>query len=509
MTNALRLILGDQLTHNLTMLQEADKNHDVIMLCEVLEEATYVKHHKQKIAFIFSAMRHFAAELTTQGYHVHYSKLDAKDNTGSFDTEVERAIQLYQPEKLMLTEPGEYRIAMKFSAWKTKFQLPIKVYPDNRFFCSRVDFKRWAGAKEHLRMEYFYRDMRRREQILLKADGTPIGGQWNFDKENRKPIKEKMTFPKRKTFQFDDITQEVLALVEKRFADHFGDLKTFHWAVTRKEALLHLNEFIKYSLPHFGDYQDAMQVDEPYLYHSIISAYINIGLLLPREVCHDAETAYQKGLVSLNSAEGFIRQILGWREYVRGIYWLKMPDYAEKNFLNAKRELPWFYWDGNTDMNCLKQAIQQTQQYAYSHHIQRLMVTGNFALLAGILPAAVCEWYLLVYADAYEWVELPNTLGMALYGDGGLLGSKPYAASGKYIHKMSNYCESCRFNPNETTGENACPFNSLYWHFVARNKNLLQHNQRMTYVYATWNKMAKEKQEAIWNQAEAFLEGLE
>jgi len=497
----LRLILADQLSTSISSISDIDVANDIVMLCEVMAEAVYVKHHKKKIAFLFASMRHFAQELIDAGIKVRYIKLDDQYNTGSFDGEVKRAIKELNANKLIITEPGEYRVLTIFQAWKNTLKIPVEIRPDSRFFSSINNFLIWAKDKKQLRMEFFYREMRKKYNILIDTKGKPVGGKWNYDQENRKPPKQGLISPKRISHKKSMITNEVLQLVEKKFDDHFGNLQPFHFAVTRSQALLELKHFIDNLLPYFGDYQDAMVAGEPYLYHSLISAYLNAGLLLPLEICQLAEKAFYTGKAPLNAVEGFIRQILGWREFIRGIYWLHMPDYAELNFFAAKLNLPNFYWTADTKMSCLAEAVRHTQDHAYSHHIQRLMITGNFALLAGINPVEVCEWYLLVYADAYEWVELPNTLGMALYGDGGIVGSKPYAASGKYINRMSNYCKSCRYNPEETIGEDACPFNALYWDFIARNENKIKNNQRMTYVFATWNKMAEEKRKAIRMQA--------
>jgi len=425
MTNLI-LVLGDQLSYSLSSIQTGDKSTDRILMCEVWDEATYVKHHKKKIALIFSAMRHFAEELRDKGWNVDYIKLDDDHNTGSFKGEVE------QPE----------------------------------------------------------------------------GGKWNYDSENRKPAKDDLFMPVPVTFKPDAITQEVLDLVNDKFDNHFGDLEPFWFAVTHEQANKVLDYFLDVALPSFGDYQDAMLKGQKFLYHSLLSPYINCGLLNPLEVCRRVEAEYKKGRVPLNAAEGFIRQIIGWREYVRGIYWLKMPEYVNRNFLEASLSLPDFYWTGKTDMTCLREAITQTKEEAYAHHIQRLMVTGNFAMLAGVDPHEVHDWYLAVYADAYEWVELPNTLGMSQFGDGGILGSKPYAASGNYINKMSDYCKGCHYDVKQKTGEDACPFNALYWDFLIRNEDKLKGNPRLNQVYRTWNKMDEEKRDEYLASAKTFLSSL-
>ncbi|MBA2648159.1 MAG: cryptochrome/photolyase family protein [Legionella sp.] len=379
--------------------------------------------------------------------------------------------------------------------------------PDRRFLATHAEFAAWANSKKQLRMEYFYREMRKKYNILLEDNGTnkPVGGVWNYDKENRKTPKKAMTSPKRIAHAKSDITKEVLQLVSSHFSHHFGTLEPFNYAVTRKEALIELEHFINIVLTDFGDYQDAMVAGEPYLYHSLISSYLNAGLLLPLEICQKAEDAYYNGIAPLNAVEGFIRQILGWREYIRGIYWHFMPDYGSRNSLNATTPLPNFYWTAQTNMYCMSEAIRHTRDHAYSHHIQRLMITGNFALLAGLDVNQVQEWYLAVYSDAYEWVEMPNTLGMALFGDGGVVASKPYAASGKYINKMSNYCNKCVYNPKLMTGEGACPFNGLYWDFLARHESAFRSNLRLRFVYSTWDKFGLVKQNSIRKQAALSL----
>ncbi|MFN9002206.1 MAG: cryptochrome/photolyase family protein [Alphaproteobacteria bacterium] len=494
---ALRLILADQLSESIAALQGLDKAQDTVMLCEVMEEASYVPHHPKKIAFLFSAMRHFAAELEAQGVRVRYVTLNDTENTGSFTGEAERAVKALGVSRIIVTEPGEYRVREMIKNWAATLGIPIEILPDTRFLATHEEFAAWAKGKKQLRMEFFYREMRKKYAILMEPGNKPTGGEWNYDKENRKPPKAGMVSPPRMAHKKSAITKEVLALVKERFSHHFGVLEPFHYAVTRRQALLELDHFIRRLLPEFGDYQDAMVAGEPYLYHSLISSYLNAGLLLPLEICQKAEAAYRAGNVPLNAAEGFIRQILGWREYIRGIYWHFMPEYGQRNSLNATRPLPDFYWGAPTGMFCVAETVRHTRDHAYSHHIQRLMITGNFALLAGLDVAAVQEWYLAVYSDAYEWVEMPNTLGMALFGDGGVVASKPYAASGKYIHRMSNYCEKCIYDPDVMTGENACPFNALYWDFLVRHEDKFRGNQRMPYMFSTWDRFAPEKQQVI------------
>ena len=503
----LRLILGDQLSVSISSLSDVSKD-DLILMCEVRQEATYVKHHKKKIAFIFSAMRHFARDLSEQGFNVRYVAYDDPYNSGSLLDEVKKALRLHPCNEVILTKPGEYRLLSAFQLWAEDLEVPVVLRDDDRFLCTTEEFAQWAEGRKQLRMEFFYREMRRKYSVLMNPDG-PIGGQWNFDAENRKPPSNGLDIPDIYNAQPDDITQDVMALVETHFPDHFGDLAPFHFAVTRDQALSALDEFIVRRLPLFGDYQDAMIQGEPWMYHSHIGLYLNSGLLQPLECIARAEAAYHAGAAPLNAVEGFIRQILGWREYVRGIYWLKMPDYKTMNFLGAKRPLPEFYWTGETQMNCMRQCVNETKQNAYAHHIQRLMVLGNFALLAGLDPDEVNEWYLLVYADAYEWVELPNVTGMILFADGGQLASKPYAASGAYINKMSNYCGSCKYKPSVKNGPTACPFNYLYWDFLARNDGKLRGNPRLGFMYKSLDRMNDEKRKAIQDDSRRFLNAMQ
>lgn len=501
-------ILGDQLCEEMSSLNAIDK-HDVVFLCEVMEEATYVKHHPKKIAFLFSAMRHFAHHLKKLGYRVRYSKYDDVKNTGCFEKELHRAIDEENISEVHVTYPGEWRVLQKMLNLKEQLSIPLMIHEDTRFLCSIGDFKDWAKNKKQMRMEYFYRMMRQKYKILLDSQAKPVGGAWNFDKQNRKNANHIEVFPKPLEHSLDEVTEDVLDLVEREFPDHFGQLRPFNFAVTREEALSEAHHFMQNALMHFGDYQDAMLSNEVFLYHSKLSYYLNAGLLEPLELCQMAEEVFKANKAPLNSVEGFIRQILGWREYVRGVYWLLMPEYSERNYFNALRPLPQLFWGGNTQMSCMKEVVRQTELEAYSHHIQRLMITGNFALLTALNPKEVCDWYLAVYADAYEWVELPNTLGMALYADGGLMASKPYAASGKYIQKMSNFCKSCAYNPNDVLGEAACPFNALYWNFIGQNQSSLKDNQRLHYAYLNWDKMGRDKQEAILAKARAILIALD
>lgn len=504
----LRVILWDQLSENLSSLEDCDLKQDTLLICETNEDCTYVKHHQKKLVFILSAMRHFAEMLIQKGFSVIYVKLDDPHNTGTLIHEIKRIHKQLQPDKIVVTWPGEYRLQQNLQALAEELATPIIIREDARFLSTPHEFSAWAGNRRELRMEFFYREMRKKHRILMDGD-KPIGGKWNYDIENRKFPKSKVSIPLSFRKPPDEIVKEVMQLVKQRFADHFGDIEPFYLAVTRQDALKALKRFIDERLDFFGDYQDAMIQNEPWMFHSHLSFYLNIGLLYPLECVQAAEKAYYESKVSLNSAEGFIRQILGWREYVRGIYWHKMPSYKSKNHLKATRQLPGFFWNADTKLNCLKQCITETKQNAYAHHIQRLMVLGNFALLAGIHPDDINEWYLIVYADAFEWVELPNVTGMILFADGGYLASKPYAASGAYINKMSNYCDNCHYDVKLKNGPKACPFNYLYWDFLARHQEALQHNQRLRMIYATLNKMLPEKLHSIAEDAATFFDELD
>jgi deoxyribodipyrimidine photolyase-related protein len=357
-------------------------------------------------------------------------------------------------------------------------------------------------------MEYFYRDMRRRYGVLLETDGQPAGGRWNYDQENRVGWRQQREIPPRRRLEQSAMTREVLAEVASAFPRNPGDLEQFNYACTAAEARSEFDWFLQHALPDFGSYQDGLAEASPWLFHSKISMYLNIGLLEPLELCRDVEQAWHDGHCSLSAAEGFIRQILGWREYVRGVYWLLMPDYAEGNSFDARTPLPAFFWNAETDLRCLQRAVSQSLDLGYAHHIQRLMVIGNFALLAGLDVKAVCEWYLAVYVDAFEWVELPNTLGMALHADGGVMASKPYAASGKYIQRQGDHCRECRYSPSRMTGEGACPYNALYWRFIDRHLEALSENPRMGLITANWRKRSAADREAIVAWADQALQQL-
>ncbi|GAB5387620.1 MAG: cryptochrome/photolyase family protein [Alphaproteobacteria bacterium] len=507
----LAFILGDQLSHDISSLAALDKARDHVLMVEVVEECTYVRHHPKKIALILSAMRHFAEELRADGWQVRYVRLEDDGNAGTFTGELGRAVDDLGIGEVHITEPGEYRVLQSLQGWaNAAFDGRLTWHDDTRFFCTRDGFADWAEGRKQLRMEYFYREMRKSTGLLMGDDNKPLGGKWNYDHDNRKKLPAQADMLDRwadpVSFEPDEITQDVLEMVERRFDDHFGDLHPFDYAVTAEQAREQADLFFSRNIERFGDYQDAMKRGEPNLYHSFVAQYLNIGLLDPRWLCERAAQAHEKDDAPLNAVEGFIRQILGWREYVRGIYWLKMPDYAETNELGASRDLPGFYWTGKTDMACVADVVTQTRKHAYAHHIQRLMVTGNLGLLLGVDPKQLNEWYLVVYADAFEWVELPNVQGMVCHADGGYLGSKPYAASGAYINRMSDYCKSCRYRPDHKTGDTACPMTTLYWNFLIEQEDRLKSNPRMGLIYKHVDKMDADQRDQITKQATEFIE---
>lgn len=499
---SLRLVLGDQLSLRLASLAGATPA-DLILLAEVREEATYVRHHKQKIALTFAAMRSFAAELETRGLRVRYVRIDDPASSGSIAGELERALAEAGPfGRVIVTECGEWRLQSALAAFATGCAVPVEIRDDGRFLCSHAGFEAWARDRKELRMEWFYRGMRRRTGLLMDGD-QPADGRWNFDAENRKRLPSGLRAPRRRRFAPDAIAREAIADVERLFPDHFGTLDAFGWPTTADQAAEALEHFLRDALPLFGDWQDAMASGEPFLWHSLVSTAINLGLLDPLEVCRRAEAEWRAGRAPLNAVEGFIRQILGWREFVRGVYWLKMPEYGRRNALEADRALPWLFWSGETDMVCVRETVIAARDHAYAHHIQRLMVTGNLMMLLGVHPDAVDDWYMTVFADAYEWVEMPNTRGMATFADGGIVGSKPYAASGAYIKRMSDHCGGCRYDPAARTGEGACPFNALYWDFLIGNEKRLSGNARMAMPYKNLARFSDAERAAIRASAEA------
>ena len=490
------LVLGDQLDRQSAAFDGFDRGRDRVWMAEVAEESTHVWTHKARITVFLSAMRHFHAALVADGIDVDYTALTAdeparppgRSPSSLADALLEslaraRAAGRF-PDTLIVVEPGEWRVRVALESAAQQAGIPLEIRTDRHFFSSRDDFAAHARGRKQLRLEYFYRDLRKRHGILMD-DGEPAGSQWNFDAENRGsfpksgPTRGPGRLPAPIRFAPDAITREVITLVNARFASHPGSLDDFDWPVTPDEARAALNDFLTHRLASFGKYQDAIWTGEPWLYHARLSQAMNMKLLHPRDVVAGAERMWSEGRTPLEATEGFIRQVLGWREYVRGVYWHFMPEYEQRNTLAADRPLPSFYWTADTEMNCLKDALGQTLRYGYAHHIQRLMVTGLFAMLWGVKPQEVHRWYLAVYVDAVEWVELPNTLGMSQFADGGVMASKPYCASGAYIDRMSNACGGCRFNPKVATGADACPFTTLYWDFLARHEQLLKKNPRM------------------------------
>ena len=498
------VLFPDQLNIDFSSLLDFDKELDEILMCEFKKDFTNLNHHKKKIVYQLSCMRHFQSYLTEMGYKVNYLKLDDPNNHGDFMPELLKLKRAKGYEKLIVTEPSSYDELSLVKKWGDKVEVSLDIRKNNFFLCDKKEFETWSVGRKELRLEYFYRMLRKKFNILMENE-KPICGTWNYDKINRKSFKENSTVPEKYSSIVDDVTLEVIELVNREFNDHFGTTDQFAFAVNRKQALNALKKFMKERLESFGDYQDAMLSGEPWLFHSHLSMYINNGLLNPRECIDFAENEFKASKAPINSVEGFIRQILGWREYVRGIYWLKMPDYKNMNALNAYTSLPTFYWDADTKMNCVKESVKNTIQNAYAHHIQRLMVLGNFALISGIQPKDVNDWFLSVYADAYEWVELPNVSGMALFADGGIIASKPYASTGAYINKMSNYCCDCNYNVKEKTGANACPFNYLYWNFLVQNQSKLSSNSRLGLAYKNLERLPKEKLFAIKKSAKKFL----
>ena len=499
------IVLGDQLNEDATALQDFDPARDAVWMAEVAQESTHVPSAKQRTTLFLSAMRHFARRLRQRGLPLMYTALDAPDNAGTLALELEKAIFRARPDKLVMTAPGEWRVLDAIRHIARQHAVPLEVRDDTHFFCTVRDFAAHAKGRKQLRMEFFYREMRKKTGVLMDGQ-QPVGGQWNFDADNRASFGKNGPgiVPQPSRFQADDITLEVIALVNRNFADHPGSVDDCGWAVDREQARQALDDFIQHRLPSFGMYQDAMWDGDVWLFHSHVASALNLKLLNPREVIAAAEAAYQRGAAPLAAVEGFIRQILGWREYVRGVYWTHMPAYADSNALDAREPLPDWYWTGDTKMSCLRDAIQQTLAHGYAHHIQRLMVTGLYALLLGVEPQQVHRWYLAVYVDAVEWVEMPNTLGMGQFADGGIMASKPYVASGKYIDRMSNYCKSCPFDPAQATGPTACPFTALYWDFLGRHADTLAKNPRMLMQLKNLNRLSAAERAAIAAQAQTY-----
>ena len=502
------VVLGDQLDLDAACFDGFDPDQDAVWMAEVAEEATQVWSSKPRTALFLSAMRHFALALQGAGRPLHYIRLDALDNAGSLQAQLQSDMQRLRPAALVMTAPGDWRVLQAIKAVAVAGKLPLDLREDRHFFCSVRDFAAHAKGRKSLRMAHFYSEQRKRHDVLMDG-GVPVGGQWSFDADNREAFGAAGPgdVPPRSRFAPDAVTQEVIALVNTRFAEHPGRLESFGWPVTRAQALQSLQAFITERLPLFGRYQDAMWPGDPWLYHAHLSAALNLKLLNPREVVAQVQAAYLDGRAPLASVEGFIRQILGWREYVRGVYWTQMPGYLERNALGANENLPAWYWSGVTDMACLRDALAQTLTHGYANHIQRLMVTGLFALMLGVDPKQVHAWYLAVYVDAVEWVELPNTLGMSQYADGGVMGSKPYIATGKYIQRMSPHCKGCRYDPAQREGDKACPFTTLYWDFLMRHQAMLAANPRMALQVKNLARLTDAQTLAIKDRAAAIRRG--
>ncbi|NCT85409.1 MAG: cryptochrome/photolyase family protein [Comamonadaceae bacterium] len=504
------LVLGDQLDLDASAFDGFDPAQDAAWMAEVAEESTQVWSSQPRIAVFLAGMRHFAAALREAGRPLHYRRLDDPATRESLAAQLAADIAALRPQRLVLTRPGDWRVLQALQAVAAAAGLPLDLREDRHFFTTPADFAAHARGRQGLRMEYFYREQRRRFGILM--DGRePLGGAWNYDSENRAafgPEGPGFDLPQPPRFEPDAITREVIALVRRRFAAHPGRLDSFAWPLTRTQALQALQAFVTERLPLFGPYQDAIWPGQPWLYHAQLSAALNLKLLTPQEVVAAAEAGVRAGRVPVASGEGFIRQILGWREYVRGIYWTRMPGYADGNALDATHDLPAWYWSGDTDLACLRDAITQTLEHGYAHHIQRLMVTGLFALLYGVQPRQVHAWYLGVYVDAVEWVELPNTLGMSQYADGGLMASKPYVASGKYIARQSPLCDGCRYRPEQRVGARACPFTTLYWDFLLRHEARFADHPRLALQVRGLARVDGAERERIRAQAAALRERL-
>lgn len=504
-----RLVLGNQLDRDNAVLVDARGPDAVVLMIEAPGESTHVWSHKARIALFLSAMRHFRDSLRESGHRLEYVGLEEHQEAG-FLPRLRDALRRLEASRLSVSEPGDHRSLTLIREVAGELGVPLHILPDAHFLVSTAEFQAWAGERPSLRMETFYRHVRRRSGVLMR-DGEPEGGVWNFDTENRKGFGAAGPgqVPAPPAFVPDDITRGVFAEVDRLFPDHPGSLAQFWWPVTRDQALEVLARFVDERLGRFGPHQDAMWTGQPVLWHSLLSAPLNLGLLRPREVIEAALRAWRAHDLPLASVEGFVRQVMGWREFIRGVYWRYMPGLADANHFGHTRALPAWYWTGETRMNCMRAVVDQTMRTGYAHHIQRLMVTGNFALLAQLLPAAVCDWYLAVYVDAVDWVERPNTAGMALFADGGRFTSKPYVASGAYIQRMSNYCRGCHYDPRSRTGDRACPVTLLYWAFVDRHEQALAANPRTALMAKNLDKLQAGERQSLRSQAERVLDELD
>ncbi len=509
----LRVVLGDQLDREGAALRDIDIQNDVVLLAEVGSEASGsgagIRSHQQRSAVFLAAMRHFAASLRGEGARVRYVTLEDRENTHSLTAEVRRACAALRPQRVIMTEAGEWRLRAEFEILAAELGqqgYPLEVREDTHFLVSHDDFATFARTRKSLQMEHFYRQVRRQHGILMQPDGTPEGGQWNLDHDNRRSFKQAPKVPPLPRIPRDDIIEEVCRLVQTHLPNHPGNLESWIWPVTRDQAQNALDDFIEHRLPLFGDFEDAMWGGEPFLYHSLLSVPLNLKLLNPLEVVERAVKAYRTGHAPLNAVEGFVRQIIGWREFIRGVYWHAGPAYRESNHLDAHGRLPDFFWSGEAPMACLREALAPVVAHGYSHHIPRLMVLANFCLIAGIEPRAVGDWFFEMYVDAIDWVTTPNTIGMALYADGGVVGSKPYAASGKYIQRMSNHCGNCAYAVTRRHGDGACPYNTFYWDFLLRHEARFARNSRMALVLRSLEKLGDSERQAIRQTATHYRE---
>lgn len=479
------MVLGDQLDRASSALAGLDREQDAVLMVEAIGESRHVPSHPQRTVLCLSAMRHFALDLVDDGVAVRYVRLDDPENTGSLAMELHRAARSLTPTEIRMVRPGEHRLVRELAAAVPG--TPTLLTEDTHFLTSREQFSRWAAGRKALTMEYFYRDQRKRLGILMEPDGSPVGGAWNYDHDNRESFgRTAPKPPKPRRFEPDGVTRAVMDSVRVALPDHPGELDAFSWPVTREQSLAALDDFVHHRLPTFGRFEDAMWSGEPWLYHAQLSQSLNLKLLRPMECVEAAVRAHRAG-APLSSCEGFIRQIIGWREFIRGVYEHEGPGYAERNGLGQHGALPDFYWTADTDMRCMRECLSQVLRHAYAHHIQRLMVMGNFALISGVHPRAVSDWFLAMYIDAVDWVTLPNTLGMVMHADGTpesppVVGTKPYAASGQYIKRMSNYCHDCRYDPASRAGQDACPFTVFYWDFLARHRQRFERNPRMATI---------------------------
>lgn len=502
----LRLILGDQLNINHTWFRQVDDSITYVLM-EIRSETDYAQHHIQKVIGFFAAMRQFAATLQAQNHQVIYLKLNDPTNLQQFDKNCATLIQAHQFMQFEYQLPDEYRVQAHLDAFTNQLDIPFKVSDTEHFYSTRTELATLFEGKKTYLMETFYRYMRKKHRVLMQNDDKPLHDKWNFDEDNRQKL------PKNhqpiQPLLFSNNVVEIASEIEKAKIKTIGtvDETQFIWPIDRAQSLQLLDFFIEHCLPLFGTYQDSMTPNAWSLYHARLSFSLNIKLISPKEVVDKAIEAYHSrpDRIAYNQLEGFVRQIIGWREYMRGIYWLKMPEYANLNYFEHSEKLPAWFWTGETKMNCLKHAITQSLQYAYAHHIQRLMLTGNFALLAGVHPDAVDQWYLGIYIDAIEWVEITNTRGMSQFADGGIVGSKPYVSSASYIHKMSTYCADCHYDKSKKKGDKSCPFNSLYWNFYDRHEAKLAKNPRIGMMYKVWHKMEPEARSALLEQAAYYL----